>query len=482
MSGRLVRKSLRVMCVVLSTSVLGACGGGTSSTPASFGGDTDPVVQDFPIAYVRRPLLFDDNGDLETSDVREPVDFRPGAELLFRDRASPSAVETNLTLGIFPDDVDGNPPLHDVRDVSASFDGQRLVFSMRAPEDPNLDDDEQPTWNIWLFERETGVVRRVITSDITAELGQDLAPRFLPDDRILFSSTRQRQSKAVLLDEGKPQFSAFDEDRNEEALLLHVVNDDGTDIRQISFNQSSDLDPTVLSSGRIAYSRWDNVAGIDRVSLYSANPDGSDQQLMYGVHSHDTGPNGETVEFVQAEELPDGRMLVLLRPPGDQARMGAIPVAIDTAAFVEHDQPTFDNQGLLGDAQEFIFAGTLSFDEDVPVTVGRYADFAPLFDGTDRLLVSWSQCRLIDEVTDPALPAFAPCTDENLQDPILVEADPLFGVWMFDPNDETQLPIVTANEGEVYSEVTVMEPKVLPPVILDKAPGIDLDDLQPDWS
>ena len=69
---------------------------------------------------------------------------------------------------------------------------------MRAPEDPNLDDDEQPTWNIWLYDRETGEVRRVIESDITAAAGQDVAPRFLPDDRIVFSSTRQRRSKAVL--------------------------------------------------------------------------------------------------------------------------------------------------------------------------------------------------------------------------------------------------------------------------------------------
>jgi hypothetical protein len=455
--------------------MLNACGGGSSATSASFGGDADPVVQDFPIAYVKRPLLFDDSGNLQTAAVRRPVGFRPGAELLYRDRASPSAIETNLTSEIFPTDVDGNASLYDVRDVSASFDGERLVFAMRAPEDPNLDEDEQPTWNIWAFDRTIGEVRRVIDSDITAELGNDLAPRFLPDGRIVFSSDRQRQSKAVLLDEGKPQFSAFDEDRNAEALLLHVMNDDGSDIRQISFNQSSDLDPAVLSSGRIAFSRWDNVAGIDRISLYSINPDGSDQQLLYGVHSHDTGPNGEAVEFVEAEELPDGRLLVLLRPPGNQSRMGAIPVAVDTAAYVDHDQPTFDNQGLLADAQEFIIDGDLSFDEAVPNLLGRYADFAPLFDGTDRLLVSWSQCRLIDAITDPAAPVISPCTDALLQDPNYVEADPLFGVWMFDRTQDTQLPIVTADEGEVYSEVTVMEPKVLPPVILDKAAGIDLD-------
>ena len=96
-----------------------------------------------------------------------------------------------------------------------------------------------------------------------------MAPRFLPDDRIVFSSTRQRRSKAVLLDEGKPQFAAFDEDRDNEAFLLHVMNDDGSDIHQITFNQSSDLDPAVLADGRVVFSRWDNVSNINRISLYS---------------------------------------------------------------------------------------------------------------------------------------------------------------------------------------------------------------------
>ena len=94
------------------------------------------MLVDFPIAYVKRPLLQDENGNLVTTDVRRATDFFPGAELWFRDRASPSAAERSLTAGIFPDDEDGNPPLYDVKDLSVSFDGQRLVFALRAPEDP----------------------------------------------------------------------------------------------------------------------------------------------------------------------------------------------------------------------------------------------------------------------------------------------------------------------------------------------------------
>jgi len=470
--------SSRLVALFSSLVLLTACDGGGSST---IGGtqSNDPVIQDFPIVYVKRPVLFEDDdgvmGDLLTTNVREPTEFYPGAELFIRDRASPSAQELSLTQGIFPDDADGNPPLYDVKDINASADGLRLVFAMRAPEDPNLDEDEQPTWNIWLYDRETLEVRRVMSSDITAEQGEDVAPAFLPDGRIVFSSTRQRQAKAVLLDEGKPQFSALDEDRDNEALALHVMDDDGSDIQQISFNQSSDLDPAVLTDGRIVFSRWDNVSNVNRISLYSANPDGTELQLLYGAHSHDTGPDGDNVEFVEAYELPDGRLMALLRPAADQSRMGAIPVAIDVNSYTDHDQPTYANTGLLADAQEFLIPGDLSLDEDSPVLQGRYAAFQPLSDGTQRILVSWSQCRLIDEVTDPLEPVIAPCTDEYLLDPNFVEADPLYGVWMFDLAQNTQLPIVVADEGELYSDVLVMEPKVNPPVILDKVAGIDLD-------
>ena len=146
-------------------------------------------------------------------------------------------------------------------------------------------DSEQPTWNIWEYDRTTDVLRRVIASDIVAEEGHDVAPHYLPDGRIVFSSTRQRQSKAVLIDEGKPQFAAEDEDQNEHAFVLHVMNADGSGIRQISFNQSHDLDPDVLDDGRIVFSRWENASG-SSIHLYTVNPDGSGLELLYGANSH----------------------------------------------------------------------------------------------------------------------------------------------------------------------------------------------------
>src|SRR5690606_5788165 len=104
---------------------------------------------------------------------------------------------------------------------------------------------------------ELNVLRRLITSDLTAEEGQDISPVYLPDGRIVFSSTRQRRSKAILLDENKPQFGALIENGDEEeAFVLHVMDENGGEIQQITYNQSHDLYPTVLDSGEIVFLRW----------------------------------------------------------------------------------------------------------------------------------------------------------------------------------------------------------------------------------
>lgn len=473
-SASLFRRSCSIALFALFVVLLVGCGGGSGGSTV-LGGDQgpDPVVVDFPIVYVERPLLFDDSGALAATDPRDPARFRPGADLRIRERASPSADERSLTADLFPPDADGNPALYDVRDLSVSWDGTQLLFALRAPQIPGADPEDQPTWNIWLYDQGSGAVTRVIQSDIAAEAGQDLAPRFLPDGRILFASTRQRQARAVLLDEGKPQFEALDEDRRRPAFALHVMDPDGSNIRQITFNPSGDFDPAVLGDGRIAFSRWDNVAGIDRISLYTARPDGRELAMLYGIHSHDSGPDGTRVEFVEAEELPDGRLLAMLRPTGETARGSALPVAIDVASYVDNDRPTWPSTGLAGPAQEVLFTGQLNLDDDEPAPQGRYTAVTPLFDGSSRFLVSWTQCRVSDTSASP--PRLLPCGSVDLADPRYVEASPLYGIWMRDPQADTQQPVVVGREGIAFTDLAVLAPRALPPVLLDAVPGVDVD-------
>lgn len=469
-------RSTTVGAMLLSalTLVITACSGGNGVSIGD-GQTADPVVVDFPIAYVREPVPLDEDGELEESDLREVLDFNFGADLYFRDRASPSTEAVNITGEL-------TQGLYAIKDVEIAYDASAVVFAMRGPVDENLDldDEDQPTWNIWVYEIESDNLRRVISSDLTAELGHDLAPHFLPDGRVIFTSTRQLRSKAILLDEGKPQYSAQDEDDNEPAFLLHVMNDDGTGIEQVSYNQSHDFDPSVLANGQVVFARWDNAPGNNAVNLYRMNPDGSELELLYGKQSHDTGTNGSTIQFMQPRQLEDGTLMVLARPFTDTGGGGNL-ITIDTNTYLENTQPTRDNVGMTGPAQAPATVNQVSTDSDEPSPGGRYASVFPIQDGTGRLLVSWSQCRLTD-IPDPAAdplnppPAvYYPCTTENLANPLYEEADPIYGIWMYDPRDNTQAPVVVPEEGFMFTEVVSADPRSTPPVILDSINNFSAD-------
>lgn len=451
--------------VLVATYAVAACDGANQGVQIGNGQSPDPVVVDFPIAYIKAPLPVDDQGDFVQEDARELLSFNFGADLYFKDRASPSSFDINIT-------GDVTQGLGAIRDVEIAYDGSSIVFAMRTPVDLNLnlDDPNQPSWNIWEYTFDTQLLRRVISSDLIAETGHDIAPHYLPDGRIIFSSTRQLRSNAILLDEGKPQFEAFDEDNNEPAFLLHVMSADGTNIEQIGFNQSHETDPSVLSNGQIVFSRWDHAGPNNAINLYRMNPDGSGLELLYGQNSHDTGTNGQIIQFLQPRELGDGRIMALVRPFTNTSGGGDL-LAIDTPVYVENTQPTKDNPGMTGPAQERATTVNVSTEAGTPSPGGRYASVYPIQDGTGRLLTSWSQCRLTD-ILDPNDPPpatiiYYPCTPENLANPNYEEAEPTYGIWIYDPRDDTQQPVVVAETGFVFTEVVSADPRPTPPVILD---------------
>lgn len=437
---------------------LAGCLSSDGSGGSTGGQGPDPVVVDFPVAYVKRPVPA---AGMASTDVRRILDYDPGGDLFVRERAAPSAKEENVTIGV----TEGKG---DVRDVESSYDGRKLIFALRKPLIEGADEKDQPKWGIWEYDLTTRQLRRVIPSDIVAEEGHDFAPHYLPDGRIVFTSTRQRQSKAILLDEGKPQFDAQDESRDEPAFVLHVMNADGSNIHQVSFNQSHDLDPSVLADGRVVFTRWDHAPGHDEFNVYAMRPDGTDLQLLYGAHSHDTGTDGSTVQFLDPRPMPDGHLLVRAQP-FDAPYEGGELLDVDVASYVENTQPNAAGTGTLAGPAQKPATVNLVTTTDGPSPGGRYSSAYPLFDGTGRLLVSWSQCRLLEGTR------IVPCTQDRLATGTAVEAPPLYGVFIYDPAQKTQMPIASPEEGVIFTDIVAVQPRTLPAVILDRVAGVDYD-------
>ncbi len=483
-----LRPAVHAAVVLSWAAALAACDGANQGVQIGDGQSPDPVAVDFPIAYVRTPVPTDDNGAFEQMDLREQITFDVGGDLYFKPRASTTATPVNIT-GVV---TEGNGA---VRDVEMAYDGQAVLFAMRTPFDLNLDEEDQVTWNLWEYTFEDRQLRRIIASDLTAEIGHDIMPKYLPDGRIVFASTRQTRSQAILLDEGKPGFVAVDENRNEFTFNLHVINRDGTGLEQITFNQSHDLDPSVLADGSIVFSRWDNAAANEEFNVYRVNPDGSNLELLYGNQSHDTGTGGATIQFTQPRQAGNDHIYAVIRPFTDTEGGGEV-IDIDTPRYLENTQPLAPDIGMLtGPAQQDATVTDVVTTPGVPSPGGRYYSVYPIQDGTGRMLLSWAQCRLVesggdlDPDTPEIEPVIVPCTEDYLEDIFIQDPDnvvpvpvgsyvvapPLYGIWIYDPRDDTQQPVVVGEEGWMFTEIVTADPRPQPPVILDGSNDFEFD-------
>ncbi len=486
----LVVAALAALAAACSSSE-GTAGGSNGGISLGSGGSSnDPVSPDFGIAYIKRtlPKATDPKAITLEDDLRVQRVWNGPADVLVRERASPSASEKNVTAGVkcplASDPNQASGPDHDVRDLDTSFDGKTLVFSLRCRPIKNAKESQQPRWTIFEYDVATAKVRQVIADPIAAALGHDVGPHYLPDGRIVFSSSRQHDAKAVLIDEGKAQFAAgIEGNRNLPAFVVHVMNADGSGIRQLSFNTGHDLDPSVLNDGRVVFTRWDinSQAGMH---LYAIDPDGGDMQLLYGRNSHDTGnptvaQGGSLVQFTQARSRPDGKVVALLLPFSGNEFGGDIAL-IDSANFVENLQTVLGanvQPGASGQVRmvvnDVVTTQAPAADPNAPAGSpppsvppspgGRFSSVYPLWDGTNRLLVTWTQCRLLDQTLT------VPCTPDNLAKAGVVPAPTIYSVWIYDPGNNTQLPIAPPVEGVMYTDVVAFQPRLPTPTPIPDA-------------
>jgi hypothetical protein len=453
-----------LLCLAVLVTGCGGSGGGSVNIANSQG--PDPGTVDFPIFYVKRTIPMTAAGTVVQDDLRMMRVAFPSADLYMRSAASPEAPETNITARITAGAA------YDVKDVDVSPDGTKVAFAMRGPLTANMNPADAPSWRIYEYTIATDTLAPMInpSADTAPDTVNDVSPHYLPDGSIVFSSTRQRNSQAVLINEGKPEFIAEDEARTEPIFNLHVISPDRTTIDQIEFNQSHDRDATVLENGRILFTRWNHTPGKDQMDLYTINPDGTDLELYYGAQSHMTGTNGSVVEFSHPREMQDGDILVIARQYTDVDFGGQLEI-IDGQHYVENTQPLLAYAGLTGPAQTPATTNPVSTLPG-PSPGGRFNSAWPLWDGTGRILVSWTECRLLDNTQSP--PTIVPCTAQALQNPNAQAAPPLYSLWMFDPAQNTFTPIIQPVEGTMITDVAAAQPRPIPTIIPPISPDPEL--------
>jgi len=121
-----------------------------------------------------------------------------------------------------------------------------------------------------------------------------------------------------------------------------------------------------------------------------------------------------------------------------------------------------------GVGQSAIISG-LTTDGELSLN-GTYGSFFPLYDGTNRYLVSWSICRIAlidtDAATDGDQPgAVENCTTEKIASEAYEAANPLYGLWVLDASSDTQRPIDLPEAGQLFEEAVLMTSRPLPTYI-----------------
>ena len=148
-----------------------------------------------------------------------------------------------------------------VRDPNLHFDGQHLLFSWKK----SCKEDDFHLYEMDLKTREI--------KQLTFGKGHaDIEGIYLPDDNILFNSTRC----------GSTVDCWFTEVSN-----MYLCDREGRYMRQVGFDQVHTVTPTLLDDGRVVYTRWDyNDRGqVWAQPLFQMNPDGTGQAEYYGMNS-----------------------------------------------------------------------------------------------------------------------------------------------------------------------------------------------------
>ncbi len=461
-SSQNARLALAATTAALLAAALAGCG---KSAPSS--GNTVTVQGDVPIAYVMRSNAISMNPTNGAPTL-------PGGDLFIREKASPSAPEHNVTAQI----TQGQG---DVSDPEVSYDGKKIVFSLRCPTANTAQVDGQPActgrWNLWEYDMSAGDLAHGTFRRITSTTDDDdVDPAYLPGGRgIVFSSNRQ--AKSHLNQALGRQYYALDEYERERVFNLHTVKLDGTGVQQITFNQSHDRNPVVRPNGDIMFSHWDHVGGRNHFKIFRVKPDGTDLFVLYGAHSpgnsflhpRDMDPHGKYAGFVASDLMPLSR----------SHESGAL-VFIDAANYSEDDTPVNASVPAHG-GQVQPTAHPLSFEGGMS-QYGLLTTPYPLWDGTDRVLVAFRPCEVSRSGVVASCTTLTDAERARISDPNRTEAQreadtlqtdvpPRFSVYMYDPAGQTWLNIATPPVGFMYTDPIALvarpEPNATDPAQVD---------------
>ncbi len=219
-----------------------------------------------------------------------------------------------------------------IRDPEVSFDGKKIVFSMRN----NKDD----FYHIYEIDADGSNLRQLTFAAYVS----DIDPLYVPDGSIVFSSSRE------------PKFCMC----NRHIMCnLYAMEADGANITQIGKSTLFEGHSALLNDGRILYDRWEYVDRNfgDAQGLWTVNPDGTKHSIYYGNNMSSPGgvidgraiPGSTLVAciFGSCHDLPWGALALIDRRKGVDGVQSVVRIwpsnAIDLVDKGDYQVGAYDN-------------------------------------------------------------------------------------------------------------------------------------------
>jgi len=247
----------------------------------------NPLLGGGEILFVTRAQYIREHGTEATMYQRGEVNthcFRGGGALKRLDPAT-GKVATIL-----------NVPKGIARDPEVHFDGTKVLFSMRR--------DAADDYHLYEINIDGSGLKQLTFAPRVS----DIQPVYMPDGRIVFSSTRD------------PKYIPC---QRHLMANLFTMNADGSNIRQIGYNTQFEGRASLMPDGRILYTRWEYVDKhyASAYGLWTVNPDGTNHALYWGGYGWQPGP------VVDARVVPGSRQFVAVFSAVHELAWGAMVIA-----------------------------------------------------------------------------------------------------------------------------------------------------------
>ena len=200
----------------------------------------------------------------------------PGGSLFRLEKPGRSLAVTDLIAGRLPSGSFLQPRL--------SYDARKIVFAFVETSgalDPydvmkvNEEDGDHHYYHLWEINVDGTGLRQ-----LTKGVYEDFMPEFLPDGDIAFMSSRRRSQSRCFWYGYSNRWQAY---------TLFRMKADGSNIRQLSWNDVAEWFPTMSNDGEILFARWDYIDrdAVRHQNLWKMRPDGTNPMAVWGNETPD---------------------------------------------------------------------------------------------------------------------------------------------------------------------------------------------------